>query len=163
MRNAPIETGGRTLGGSSAPATVSPRPAEQTTPRILATSFLFLTAEGGQRYRVDELFREIGRRGRIYARLTPYAWGLGGFLIGAIFWHFVGFWGFLGATVLNRPEAPVTVVARPAQVPAGVSNCTVLALNRSTGRTYSIPCPEPMPAFDEASSERQDFAAIPSR
>jgi hypothetical protein len=130
----------------------------------MSPSFLFLTAEGGQRYRVDELFREIGRRGRIYARLAPYAWGLGGFLIGAIFWHAVGFWGVLGAAVLDGPEASaVSVVARPAEVAAGVPNCTVLALNRSTGRTYSVPCPEPMPAFDEARGERQDFAAAPAR
>ncbi|MCB1549313.1 MAG: hypothetical protein KDJ41_15990 [Hyphomicrobiaceae bacterium] len=38
---------------------------------------------------------------RIGARL---AWGLGGFVIGIVCWHLVGFWTFVTATVLHGPE-----------------------------------------------------------
>lgn len=117
-------------------------------------------AERGVRYRVDEMLREIGKRGRFSSRLRPFAWGFGGFLIGAIFWHMIGFWGFLSAVVLKGPEAGVSVISRPVVVPAGLPNCTGLALNRTTGRTTSVPCPEPMPAFDEARARRQNLAAV---
>jgi hypothetical protein len=120
-----------------------------------------------QRFRVDEVLREIGRRGRLSTHAAPIAWGLGGFLVGAIFWHLIGFWGFLGSVVLNGPETAVSVVTRQQPVvvarrqavePAILPNCTVLALDRSTGRTSSVPCPEHMPMLEEARSHRQDLA-----
>jgi hypothetical protein len=156
MLDAPVQYRGNAQ-GSAARAVIPPCP--EPTPRT-TFGFAFLTAEGGQRYRIDELIREIGRRGRFSARLAPYAWGVGGFLIGAIFWYFVGFWSFLSTVVTTKgPEAAVSVLVRPSEVVAGAPNCTLLVLNRSTGRTTSVPCPEPLPAFDEARSARQDFAA----
>lgn len=120
-----------------------------------------------QRFRVDEVLREIGRRGRLSSHAAPIAWGLGGFLVGAIFWHVIGFWGFLGTVVLKGPETAVSVVTRQQPVvvarqqiveSAILPNCTVLVLDRSTGRTSSVPCPEQLPMLEEARSHRQDLA-----
>ena len=125
-----------------------------------------------QRFRVDEVLREIGRRGRLWSRAVPIAWGLGGFLIGAIFWHHIGVWGFLGTVVLKGPETAVSVVSReqpvmvarrPAVEPAFLPNCTVLVLDRSSGLTYSVPCPEHLPMLEEARSHRQDLALAETR
>ncbi|MEO8650975.1 MAG: hypothetical protein ABI391_01655 [Hyphomicrobiaceae bacterium] len=116
---------------------------------------------------MDEVLREIGRRGLLSTHGAPIAWGLGGFLVGAIFWHLIGFWGFLGTVVLKGPETavsvvtrqqPVFVVRRLAVVPAILPNCTVLVLDRSTGQTSSVPCPEQLPMLEEAQSHRQDLA-----
>ena len=124
------------------------------------------------RFRVDEVLHEIGRRGRLSSRWAPIAWGLCGFLIGAVFWHLIGVWGFLGAVVLKVQEAPVSVVARqqsvmvvrqPAVEPAALPNCTVLVLDRSTGQTYSISCPEHLPMLEEARRGRQDLAFVQFR
>ena len=46
-------------------------------------------------------------------------WGLGGFLLGAICWHLIGFWDFVGDVVLSGPqnttivERSVTHAAKP--------------------------------------------------
>jgi hypothetical protein len=137
-------------------------------PRRAATGASGLaTALRAQRFRVDEVLREIGRRGRLASYGTPIAWGLGGFLIGAVFWHLIGVWGFLGAVVLKEPDAKVSVVIRQQPVaearqeavqPAFLPNCTVLVLDRSTGVTTSVPCPERMPLLEEARYGRQDLA-----
>ncbi|NOU08103.1 MAG: hypothetical protein HOO99_18160 [Hyphomicrobiaceae bacterium] len=37
-------------------------------------------------------------------RWPGWCWGLGGFMLGMVFWHFIGFWGFLNA-VLFAPAA----------------------------------------------------------
>jgi hypothetical protein len=123
-------------------------------------------AARAQRFGVDGLLREIGRRGRLSSLGAPIAWGLGGFLIGAIFWHLIGFWGFLSTVVLKGPETAVSevvwqqpvMVARQAIRPATLPNCTVLVLNRSTGLTSGVPCPEHVPMLEEARRGRQDLA-----
>lgn len=108
--------------------------------------------------RLDDLVREVGGRRLLGPRAVLLAWGFGGFLIGAIFWHFIGFWGFLNEAVLKSPEARVSVVARVVP-PAKLPNCTTLALNRATGRTMSVPCPERMPLLEEAGiTGRRDLA-----
>jgi hypothetical protein len=123
-------------------------------------------ATRAQRFGVDGLLREIGRRGRLSSLGAPIAWGLGGFLIGAIFWHLIGFWGFLSAVVLKGPETAVSVVTRQQPVmvarqegiqPATLPNCTVLVLDRSTGLTSAVPCPEHLPLLEEARRGRQDL------
>ena len=91
------------------------------------------------------------------------AWGLGGFLIGAIFWQAIGFWGVLGEAILKRPEPKVSIVARLA-LPARLPNCTTLALDRATGRTVSVPCAERMPLLEEAGlMGRSDLALAEMR
>ena len=41
-------------------------------------------------------------------------WGIAGFLIGAICWHFVGFWDFVGTAVFRGPHqrSPIEVAVR---------------------------------------------------
>lgn len=114
------------------------------------------------RHRLDDLVREIGGRGRLRAHAAPLAWGFGGFLIGAIFWHAIGFWGFLGEVILKSPEPRVSVVARTAP-PSSLPNCTALAIDRATGRTRSIPCAETLPLHEEAGLGRQDLAFVEPR
>jgi hypothetical protein len=117
-----------------------------------------------RRFRVDELLHEIGWRGRLWFRVAPLVWGAGGFLIGATFWHLIGVWGFLGTVVLKGPEVPVSIVARQQMVqPATLPNCTVLVLDRLTGLTSSVPCPEHLPLLEEARSHRQDLALAQTR
>lgn len=99
--------------------------------------------------RLDDLVREVAEPSVLAGRLTVMAWGLGGFLIGAIFWQAIGFWGVLGEAILKRPEPKVSVVARLA-LPARLPNCTTLALDRATGRTVSVPCAERVPLLEEA-------------
>jgi len=99
--------------------------------------------------RLDDLVREVGGPGVFAGRAAIMAWGFGGFLIGAVFWQAIGFWGVLGEAILARHEPKVSVVARVA-LPAKLPNCTMLALDRATGRTVSVPCPERMPLLEEA-------------
>ena len=85
------------------------------------------------------------------------AWGLAGFLLGAVLWHFVGFWDFLGGVVYQRQQEPAAIerafasrfadgaTAVPFAGPelsAGASarNCTTLTQDRATGRTVAHPC-----------------------
>ena len=80
------------------------------------------------------------------------------FLIGAIFWQIIGFWGVIGEAILKRPEPKVSVVAQ-LPLPLKPPNCTTLALDRSTGRTVSVPCAERMPLLEEAGFRgRSDLA-----
>lgn len=91
------------------------------------------------------------------ARSGYVAWGVIGFLFGAIFWHVVGFWDFLGgifykrqqeATVFERvltlgqmmadEDRPLAEHERRARQAA--QNCTTLVVDRFVGRTASRPC-----------------------
>lgn len=95
-------------------------------------------------------------------------WGGGGFLLGVIVWHFIGFWSFISTIVFRGPDpgpdpgaAPVSVsvaAARPAIAPAkrsqtvsgtapahvtvaaSASDCSALVLDRSTGTTSLAAC-----------------------
>lgn len=108
--------------------------------------------------RLDDLVREVGGQGVIARRAAMVAWGFGGFLIGAVFWHAIGFWDTLGEAILKQPEPKVSIVARLA-LPARLPKCTTLALDRSTGRTLSVPCVERMPMLEEAGLKgRSDLA-----
>lgn len=120
------------------------------------------TRPAQQRQRIDDLVHEVGGRGWLRLRAAPLAWGFGGFLIGAIFWHAIGFWGFLGDVILKSPEPRVSVVARSAP-PESQPNCTALAIDRASGRTRSIPCVDALHFHEEASLGRQDLASIETR
>jgi hypothetical protein len=96
------------------------------------------------------------------ARAIRIGWGFCGFLIGALFWHAIGFWDVIGEEILKRPEAKVSIVARLA-LPARPPNCTTLALDRSTGRTISVPCSEQMHHLEEASIGRSDLIVAEAR
>jgi len=80
---------------------------------------------------------------------TALAWSAAGFLAGALFWHAVGFWGFISDVVLDPAPTPVqmTAVAPPSQVSLPTiymvdpANCTALILDRKTNSTVMQPCP----------------------
>jgi hypothetical protein len=120
--------------------------------------------------------RAVPPRGaRIASKL---AWCTAGFLIGAAFWHLVGFWSFVSYVVLGGPTPQVSFAsARPltvasavqASVPAkpaigGRPSCITLALDRSTGKTRPEPCDAaatPLPHV--AASPREDLALLPDQ
>ncbi len=78
-----------------------------------------------------------------------------------VFWHFVGFWSFVNQVVFKSDRDPVTAVAAareadddhklPTTVFGGIpaaghgrtAGCSILRLDRNTGRTSSVPCDPP--------------------
>lgn len=93
-------------------------------------------------------------------------WSVAGFVVGAVFWHFIGFWGFVADVVLAGGTAasvdhhagraqPQLVRMADAQESASpiAAACTSLVLDRRTGTTSAIACGEtgaalPMDATD---------------
>ena len=78
--------------------------------------------------------------------VSGLGWSVIGFVGGAVFWHFIGFWGFVSDVVLaggpdvrtvSRPSAGFVRVAEAEEV---VSNCTTIALDRATGRAMAVAC-----------------------
>lgn len=99
-------------------------------------------------------------------------WSVIGFVGGAVFWHFVGFWGFMSSVVLadgplpaaERPvlsSAPFQARSQWVQVAeAGAPRCTRLALDRSTGLTVALPCDAHHPPLRaDAFQGREDLLA----
>lgn len=84
--------------------------------------------------------------------LGGLGWSVIGFVGGAVFWHFVGFWSFVSEVVLaggpERSAAPPVAMTMSMRVadasPSGVSSsaaaCTVLVLDRRTGATSARAC-----------------------
>lgn len=116
---------------------------------------------GKPRPSLDDVMREISGRGIFGGRAAPVVWGFGGFLIGAIFWHAIGFWGFIGDVVLKGPDPHASTIARSMPI-AEPANCTALALDRATGETYSAPCARSVHPLEEAANGRQDLALAES-
>lgn len=69
------------------------------------------------------------------SRLAVAAWGLLGFLVGAVFWHFIGFWGFVSDVVLRGHPDDVRVVSQTGR------DCIEMMLDRETGHVKGIACP----------------------
>ncbi len=69
------------------------------------------------------------------SRLAVAAWGALGFVVGAVFWHFIGFWGFVSDVVLRGHPDDTRVIAQTGR------DCTELMLDRETGLVKSIACP----------------------
>ena len=59
----------------------------------------------------DSVATEISSGTRRSGIRSHIGWGIGGFLLGAICWHLVGFWNFVGDVVLSGPNT-TTVVER---------------------------------------------------
>ena len=91
-----------------------------------------------------------GRRGTI-------VWGFLGFFCGALFWHMVGFWDFLGGIVYKRQQESTIIervltahfteaeedkplAEREQQARLAARNCTTLVLDRIAGATVARPC-----------------------
>lgn len=99
--------------------------------------------------------RAPGREGGLGYAL----WGIAGFLLGAFFWHVVGFWDFI-ANVVHRRDHPPTMIERLLSSPSAhggaesvgelaqreleayraAQTCTTLMRDRTTGRTSAQPC-----------------------
>jgi hypothetical protein len=107
------------------------------------------------------------------------AWSAAGFLIGAAFWHVVGFWSFVSYVVLGGPD-PATYLAssarivsiasadqapaRPAPATGAHPACVTLALDRTTGETRLEPCEATAVALPHVdASGREDLALLPGR
>lgn len=122
---------------------------------------------------IDGARAGLGLARRTLDRVGGLGWSVIGFLLGAVFWHFVGFWTFVSEVVLagdpsdrtaDRPR-PFASVANDAPMPAGAQDaalmvgawCTALALDRKTGLTSVVVCPNstsPGPAI--AAKPRED-------
>jgi hypothetical protein len=102
-------------------------------------------------------------------------WGGIGFLSGAVFWHAVGFWGFLGDVVLNGStdarasavEALPVIAADAPGVPlptfflVDADKCTALVIDRPSNRTRKLPCPETGLALRlEPTGDREDLVVL---
>ncbi|MDP1909814.1 MAG: hypothetical protein Q8K85_16060 [Hyphomicrobium sp.] len=82
-------------------------------------------------------------------------WSVAGFVVGAVFWHFIGFWSFVADVVLaGGPAAGIDKAARGQQQQQLVrmadaetvastvvaATCTSLVLDRRTGITSAGAC-----------------------
>lgn len=89
------------------------------------------------------------RRGAFYAVI----YGLAGFICGAVFWHFIGFWSTFHDILVRGP-------AREPDVPHLVAqtgpSCTALVLDRDRGVTRAEPCPPSNIELAEATNYRRD-------
>lgn len=80
-----------------------------------------------------------------------------GFLVGAVFWHFVGFWGFVREVVLKGPEPEVSRVAQTGP------QCTALVLDRASGHVRIDACPADAPWLIEAPGGGRGDLLTPAR
>ncbi|AHB50051.1 hypothetical protein W911_06710 [Hyphomicrobium nitrativorans NL23] len=100
-------------------------------------------------------------------------WSVIGFLLGALFWHFVGFWSFVSAVVLaghpsgsvdrSRAEAPEIEASQTAaeisDAPLVMAWCTALQLDRKTGAISSGACGQDFsPSHGASVKQREDRA-----
>jgi hypothetical protein len=91
------------------------------------------------------------------SRGSTIGWGLLGFFCGALFWHVVGFWDFLGGIVYKRQQHTTIIervlttqfseaeedkplAVREQHARAAAQNCTTLVMDRITGATAARPC-----------------------
>ena len=91
------------------------------------------------------------------SRWSTVAWGLLGFFCGALFWHVVGFWDFLGGIVYKRQQESTVIervltmhfaeaeedrplAERERQARVAAQNCTTLVMDRLAGATVARPC-----------------------
>jgi hypothetical protein len=102
-------------------------------------------------------------------------WSVIGFLVGAVFWHFVGFWGFVANVVLaGGPAAPASSAhplhvgermnwVRMADVSAiAPAACTALFLDRQTGLTSARACDGDHPPLPADSFQGREDRIVPS-
>lgn len=107
-----------------------------------------------------------------------------GFVTGAIFWHFVGFWSFMSQIVFSSPERQrqtAQALARPPENSASPietgslqrlekltsskveNSCTAITRNPATGQTLQSQCRRlSRPLRMKPPSPRQDLAAVAS-
>lgn len=86
---------------------------------------------------------------------SAVGYGMIGFLLGAVFWHFVGFWDFVGQVMfrghahdhqITQAPAPIKLKERvggasgPLAVVLEPGSCSTLQLDRDSGQTSEVPC-----------------------
>jgi hypothetical protein len=91
---------------------------------------------------------------------------LAGFIVGAVFWHFVGFWNFVSKVVLEPGPLSEVTRAMPLGAVAGIDRsapaCVTLELDRVTGLTSLAECAaDAAPLPHGVESGREDFALLP--
>ena len=123
-------------------------------------------------------FRRFRSAGNALDGIGGLGWSVFGFVAGAVFWHFVGFWGFLSEVVFAKepftfiPAGAHAIYAPPPEArsrwlqvaDASPAPCTLLLLDRQTGVTSARPCEDdhaPLPA--DAFQGREDRLAIGAR
>lgn len=81
-------------------------------------------------------------------------WGVMGFLIGAVFWHFIGFWGFVSEIVfVGSSVRDERLVEQTGPL------CVQLVLDRASGQVLDEACPSDTPFLNEGVlAVRGDFA-----
>lgn len=134
------ERSGIRLGGEMAHAPAQAGPPEVAAP-LLSVRLL-------GRERLEDATRALDGIGGL-------GWSVIGFVVGAVFWHFIGFWGFVtnvvlaggaASTAVERAHASLgargVLVQAAAASPAAVSahTCTNLVLDRRSGTTVAKPC-----------------------
>lgn len=112
-----------------------------------------------------------GSVARLLDGIGGLGWSVIGFVGGAVFWHFIGFWTFVADVVLaggTSASALPSAEARREWVRMAeaepVHACTVLSLDRETGRTSASACLalRPLPA-DHGNGREDRLAANPRR
>lgn len=91
---------------------------------------------------------------------------LAGFVVGAVFWHFVGFWDFVSTLVYAPPrsalvqQAPVAPGEKRPALSVSHANCASLILDRTSGLTSLGPCrSQIVDLVERAGSSRGDLVA----
>ena len=101
----------------------------------------------GDHFQRDPATREPELAGEPTIVLPAAFWGFGGFLVGAIFWHFIGFWSFVGDVVFSsRPPAEYREIAQTGP------HCIELVLDRASGAVRGLPCALEVPRLDESAN-----------
>lgn len=151
---------------------VAQAPAQASTPEVVAP---LLSVRILSRERLDDATRALDGIGGL-------GWSVIGFVVGAVFWHFIGFWGFVANVVLagGPPTAAEglaaasgarSVIAQAAATgptatgPTAVSahTCTNLVLDRRSGTTVARACVgvfPPLPADSFEGREDRVAAAV---
>ena len=89
------------------------------------------------------------------SRLATVGWGFLGFVVGAAFWHFIGFWGFVSDVVLKGHPGDERVIAQTGH------DCVELAIDRQTGTVTPMACPLFAPELAEGRRAfREDSARL---
>ncbi|MDQ8699441.1 hypothetical protein [Hyphomicrobium sp. LHD-15] len=132
-------------------------------------SSITLASPNAQGRRLDAVRRTLDGIGGL-------GWSVIGFVVGAVFWHFVGFWGFVANVVLaGGGIASSASSAHPAHVErranwvqvaeastTAPAACTMLFLDRQTGLTSAHACESDHPPLPADSFEGREDRMVTS-
>jgi hypothetical protein len=97
--------------------------------------------------------RRLAEAARALDGIGGLGWSVIGFVVGAVFWHFIGFWGFMAEVVLaggpptsieraawSAPRTGIAGAQSATPTSEAHVSCTTLALDRRSGTTSARPC-----------------------